>query len=132
MLRYRKPHKVKMFQLTSVREVNSETGEASEKQVKTYIGFPPNYSEDTDLYAYVRQLSANERIAAKAVQEDNEIEVVINAKPVATDMYMEFEGKTYQIGAEDLFDFENLAEIKFRARSVNPPTYDSVTYRSWR
>ena len=141
MKNYRKNHTVRFYQ-AETRKVTTN-GELEEKTVKVYrkyakagnpsvdAGFDP-LTESLDVKAYIRQLSAEERNAAKALQDDSEIEVAVNKRNLIQDMYMEFpkEDKTYQIGAIDNFDFQG-TEIKFRAKAVVPVTFDLVEYRRY-
>lgn len=82
--------------------------------VKHYI-----HARETHLNAYVRQLSANEQYQANAIQDGSAIQFVINKRKIQTDMFVEFHGKTYQMGPPDNFEFYN-AEIKFIAYEVTP------------
>jgi hypothetical protein len=135
-MNYPKRHSIKFF----VLEARKDEDEV-ESLVKVYFkyaktavvcpatGYDPA-NEGIELRAYVRQLSANERNEARALQDDSELEVVINKRAVAQDLYMEFNGSTYQIGAVDSFEFEG-SELKFRARPVIPAAHDSVEYRSF-
>lgn len=139
MKNYPKRHLVKFYQSES-RKIQVD-GEQEEITVKVYFKYPKTdvecsdtgydpVNEGLDIKAYVRQLSAEERNAAKALQDDSSIEVAINKRKVAQDLYMEFNGTTYQIGAPDNFQFEG-TEIKFRAKEVVPVTYDLVEYRRY-
>lgn len=87
-------------------------------------------NEEIKVKAYVRQLSAEEGYAAKAVQDDSSLEVVINKRKICQDMYMEFKGQDYQIGALDNFTFDE-PELKFRATAVIPSAFDFIEYRSF-
>jgi SPP1 family predicted phage head-tail adaptor len=140
MRNYAKHHLVKFYQ-AEIRKVEGD-GMDTEQTVKTYYKYTKTgyafsrsstmntESEGLELRAYVRQLSANERNEAKALQDDSVLEVVINKRNVVSDMYMEFKGKTYRVGVTDRFQFKDM-EIKFRASEVVPVEYDVVEYRSW-
>jgi SPP1 family predicted phage head-tail adaptor len=82
------------------------------------INFTPS-----KIKAYVRQLSASEIVNAKAMQDDSTLEIVINKRRISQDMYIDFKGGSYQVGAIDNFDFIQ-PEIKFRAKPVIPVTWD--------
>lgn len=139
MKSYPKRHMVKFYQ-SETRKVEVD-GETVEQTVKVYYkyaktatvcpstGYDP-INEGLDIRAYVRQLSANERNTAKAIQDDSSIEVAINKRKIVQDMCMEFNGDTYQIGAIDAFEFEG-TEIKFRAKEVVPVEYDTIEYRRY-
>lgn len=139
MKNYPKRHLVRFYQ-AETRKVEVDD-EMVEQTVKVYYKYaktvvpcsPSEYdpeNEGLDIKAYVRQLSANERNTAKAIQDDSSIEVVINKRKLVQDMYMEFKGTTYQIGAIDAFEFES-TEIKFRAKEVVPVEYDTIEYRRY-
>lgn len=139
MKNYIKRHLVRFYQ-AETRKVGVKE-KMVEQTVKVYykyaktatvcspIGYNPE-NEGLDVRAYVRQLSANERNTAKAIQDDSSIEVAINKRKIVQDMYMEFNGKTYQIGAVDAFEFEG-TEIKFRAKESVPVEYDTIEYRRY-
>jgi len=97
-------------------ELETETG-----TVRVYI-----HPSGTVIKAYVRQLSANERATADAVQDSSDIEFTINKRNIKTDMYVDFydgfEWYTYQIGPKDNYEFYD-TEVKFRAHQVNSKTY---------
>lgn len=77
--------------------------------------------------AYVRQLSANEQMASDAVKNASVFEFVIMKRDVEIDMYIEFNGKTYQIIGVDFMEFYK-AEIKLRANLVNEKEYSKVVW----
>lgn len=139
MKNYPKRHLIRLYQAETRKvEVN---GEKEQLTVKVYFkfsktaevfadgGYDPQ-NEGIDIKAYARQLSAEERNASMALQDDSSIEVAINKRQVTQDMYMEFKGNTYQIGAPDNFQFEG-TEVKFRAKEVVPVEFDIVEYRGY-
>lgn len=96
--------------------------EQNSEAVKDYV-----HAKDTKLNAFIRQLSANEKVTNGATTEENLIEVIINARPIKSDMLIEWRDKTYQIMAVDRFDFSN-TEIKIVAREVSTKAYDLVLW----
>lgn len=135
-MNYPKRHSIKLFALEARKDADEvETivkiyyKYATSSVVCPATGYDP-VNEGIELRAYVRQLSANERNEARALQDDSELEVAINKRAVVQDLYMEFNGSTYQIGAVDNFEFEG-NELKFRARPVIPAAQDAVEYRSF-
>lgn len=139
MKNYPKRHLVRFYQAETRKNIIDE--ETVEQTVKVYYKYPKTavicpptgydpQNEGLDIRAYVRQLSAAERNAAKAIQDDSSIEVATNKRKIVQDMYMEFKGTTYQIGATDSFEFEG-TEIKFRAKEVVPVEYDITEYRRY-
>lgn len=82
------------------------------------------------LKAYVRSLSASERATSDSINQSNDIEVVINYRynlEYRVDGFIEYAGKTYAITSIDVLDFKH-TEMKLTARSVEPPTFNSVEY----
>lgn len=82
------------------------------------------------LRAYIRSLSASERASSASINSSNDIEVVINYRynlEQRVDGYIEYAGKTYAITSVDVLDFQH-TEMKLTARSIEPPTFDSVEY----
>ena len=95
-----------------------------EKVYKKYI----HSEESGGVWAYVRQLSENERVSAKAVQTEQTILFKVVANPKLTnDLYIEFAGKTYNIVSIDPYEF-NKTDLVIRANNISPPTYDEVEY----
>ena len=141
MKNYLKHHLIKLYQAEARKVAAEEDGEYEEKTVKVYLKYaktavacaPTGYdptNEGLELKACIRQLSADERNAARALQDDSSLEVVINKRKIEPDMFMEFNGATYQIGAPDYFQFEG-TEVKFRAKEVVPVIYDETEYKRW-
>ena len=95
--------------------------------VKTYI----NSKESGGLWAFVRELSENERFSAKAVQveETTQFKIVYNPK-ITTELYVEFGGKTYDIVSIDKFEF-NKTDLVIRANEILAPVYDEVCYEDY-
>ncbi|MFA5433661.1 MAG: phage head closure protein [Candidatus Paceibacterota bacterium] len=116
---------IKDKQIKLFREITSIVTGNQDRLTKAY-----EHPEGTHLWAYVRQLSANERLQMNAEQDQSDIEFVINKRPLVAGMLIEFKDKTYQIGAPDSFEFYN-TELKFRASEVSPRTYTSTTYKAW-
>lgn len=95
--------------------------------VKTYI----HNKESGGLWAFVRELSENERFSAKAVQveETTQFKIVYNPK-ITTELYIEFGGKTYDIVSIDKFEF-NKTDLVIRANEILAPVYDEVCYEDY-
>ena len=95
--------------------------------VKTYI----HSKESGGLWAFVRELSENERFSAKAVQveETTQFKIVYNPK-ITTELYIEFGGKTYDIVSIDKFEF-NKTDLVIRANEILAPVYDEVCYEDY-
>ena len=95
--------------------------------VKTYI----HSKESGGLWAFVRELSENERFSAKAVQveETTQFKIVYNPK-ITTELYIEFGGKTYDIVSIDKFEF-NKTDLVIRANEILTPVYDEVCYEDY-
>ena len=96
-----------------------------EGPVKIYI-----HPENTVLKAYVRQLSATEQTAANSVRDGSAVQFTINNREIKTDMYVEFNGKTYQMGPPDMFEFYK-TDIKFVAFEVSPKDYGLIEWSEW-
>jgi len=139
MKNYPKRHTVRFFRIEERKQTIGE--DVNLTTVKVYLKYSKSGTvagidyddlyEGIDIRAYVRQLSAEERFSAMAIQDDSSIEVVINKRPGIThDLYMEFQDKTYQVGAIDNFTFED-TELKFRVKEVIPPLFDSTEYRGF-
>lgn len=95
--------------------------------VKTYI----HSKKSGGLWAFVRELSENERFSAKAVQveETTQFKIVYNPK-ITTELYIEFGGKTYDIVSIDKFEF-NKTDLVIRANEILAPVYDEVCYEDY-
>lgn len=121
--KYKSPYKTHAIKIFS--EVIGIDSDNKDYAIKAYI-----HPEGTYLKAYVRQLSAFEKSLLNAEQDASNIEFTINPRDIVQGMIVEFNGKNYQIGAPDNFEFFN-TEIKFRAHEVNKRTYTSTTYKAW-
>ena len=95
--------------------------------VKTYI----HSKESCGLWAFVHELSENERFSAKAVQveETTQFKIVYNPK-ITTELYIEFGGKTYDIVSIDKYEF-NKTDLVIRANEILAPVYDEVCYEDY-
>jgi SPP1 family predicted phage head-tail adaptor len=113
----RKHKRIKFYRIETIKE----NGEPVVKR----INFEPS-----PIKAYIRQLSADERINAKALQDDSSIEVTINKRKIEPDMYIDFGGQAYQIGPVDYYDFHS-QEVKFRAKPVMPASFDTEETRNF-
>lgn len=91
--------------------------------VKQYI-----HSYGTYLKAYVRQLSANERSNNLGLQDGSDIEFIINHRKVEIDMFIEFNGKLYQIAGVDEYEFY-VGDLKLRAYAISDKKYDKVRWK---
>lgn len=116
-----KDKKVKFFY------VDTRAVEGYEKVIKHYI----HSRESGGLWCYVRELSENERFSAKAVQVEETIQfkVVYNPKLVS-ELYVEFNGKTYSIVSIDKFEF-NKSDLVIRANETLAPSFDEVEYENY-
>ena len=89
------------------------------------------HPEGTYLYAYVRQLSADEQSKLNAQQDSSNILFVFNYRSILMQgLIVEFDEKLYLLGAPDNVEF-NKIEIKFMAQEISPRTYDEITYLGW-
>lgn len=95
--------------------------------IKIYI-----HPENTFLKAYVRQLSTSELLAFNAVLDGSAIEFTINFREISPTMFVEFRGKTYQIGPADRFEFYD-RELKFIGYEITPrDDYIKIEYEEWK
>ncbi len=98
-----------------------------EQVIKQYI-----HSESSGgLWCYVRQLSENERFSAKSVQveETTQFILVFNRK-IDNELFIEFNGKTYEIVSVDEYEF-NKSDLIIRANETLAPDYDGVEYANY-
>lgn len=116
-----KDKKVQVF------DIKTAVKDGYEVVVKTYI----HSKESGGLWAFVRELSENERFSAKAVQveETTQFKIVYNPK-ITTELYVEFGGKTYDIVSIDKFEF-NKTDLVIRANEILAPVYDEVCYEDY-
>lgn len=98
-----------------------------EQVVKTYI----HSKESGGLWAYVRELSENERFSAQAVQveETTQFKIVYNQK-LNTELFIEFGNKTYEIVSIDKYEF-NKTDVIIRGNEILAPTFDEVEYEDY-
>ena len=95
-----------------------------EQVFKTYC----HSEESAGLWAYVRHLSQGERMAARQVQSNESIKVIIGYSPkITTDLYLEFGTKTYKVVSIDPYEF-NKTDLELRAEEVSPPVFDEVEW----
>lgn len=121
---YKYPEKTKQIKIFSERErKDPQTGE-------TFVERHYIHPKDQFVYAYMRQLSARETNEAKAVQDAGEIEVVINYREVKLDMFINYQGRIFQIISIDGFELRK-TEVKLRVVEVNPRDYRDVTDERW-
>lgn len=116
-----KDKKIGVFALKTINNDNYET------ILKQYI-----HSENSGgLWAYVRELSENERFSAKAVQVEESIQFKIVYSPkITTELYIEYGGKTYNIVSIDKFEF-NKTDLIIRANEILAPVFDEVQYEDY-
>ena len=116
-----KDKKVQIFRLET-RLVDSY-----EQVVKIYI----HSKESGGIWAFVRQLSENERFSAKAVQieETTQFKIVYNPK-INNELFIEFNGNTYQIVSIDKYQF-NHTNLVINANQVLVPEFDEVMYENY-
>lgn len=98
-----------------------------ERVIKKYI----HSKESGGLWCYVRELSENERFSARAVQveETTLFKVVYNQK-IKNELYLEFDGKTYDIVSIDGYE-HNKTDLVIRANEILAPSYDEVVYENY-
>ena len=116
-----KDKKVKFF------KINTKVIDGYEKVIKTYI----HSKESGGLWCFVRELSENERFSARAVQveETTQFKVVYNPK-IVNELYLEFNGKTYDIVSIDGKE-HNKTDLVIRANEILAPSYDEVRYENY-
>lgn len=116
-----KDKKVKFFKL------GTKVIDGYDVVVKTYI----HSTQSGGLWCYVRELSENERFSARAVQveETTQFKVVYNPK-IVNELYLEFNGKTYDIVSIDGFE-NNKTDLTIRANETLAPTFDEVEYENY-
>lgn len=116
-----KDKKVKFFKL------GTKVIDGYEVAVKTYI----HSKQSGGLWCYVRELSENERFSARAVQveETTQFKVVYNPK-IVNELFIEFNGKTYDIVSIDKFE-NNKTDLIIRANEILAPTFDEVEYENY-
>lgn len=116
-----KDKKVRFF------NISTKVRDGYEVVVKTYI----HSKESGGLWCYVRELSENERFSARAVQveETTQFKVVYNPK-IVNELYLEFNGKTYDIVSIDGREFKK-GDLVIRANEILAPSYDEVRYENY-
>ena len=116
-----KDKKVQFYRL------NTQVVDGYEKVIKTYI----HSKESGGLWCFVRELSENERFSAKSVQveETTQFKVVYNPK-IVNELYLEFNGKTYNIVSIDGKEF-NKSDLVIRANEILAPSFDEVRYENY-
>jgi len=116
-----KDKKVQFFRLST------QVVDGYEKVIKTYI----HSKESGGLWCFVRELSENERFSAKSVQveETTQFKVVYNPK-IVNELYLEFNGKTYDIVSIDGKE-HNKSDLVIRANEILAPSFDEVRYENY-
>lgn len=116
-----KDKKVQIFALNTKIIANYE------QVVKTYI----HSKESGGIWAYVRELSENERFTARAVQveETTQFKIVYNPK-LTTELFIEYGDKTYEIVSIDKFEY-NKTDVIIRGNEILAPTFDEVEYENY-
>ena len=116
-----KDKKVQFYRL------NTQVVDGYEKVIKTYI----HSKESGGLWCFVRELSENERFSAKSVQveETTQFKVVYNPK-IVNELYLEFNGKTYNIVSIDGKEY-NKSDLVIRANEILAPSFDEVRYENY-
>lgn len=87
--------------------------------------------KDSYIKAYIRSLSAKERLSSNTTQPSNEVEITINYRrslEKRQDAYAEYKDWTYAVTGIDNLDFRR-TEMKLTGKSVEPPSFDSIEYR---
>lgn len=116
-----KDKKIKVFGL------KTRVVDTYEQVVKNYI----HSEESGGIWAYVRELSENERFSAKSVQVEETIQfkIVYNPK-IISELFIEFAGKTYEIVSIDKYEF-NKTDLVIRANEILAPVFDEVEYEDY-
>lgn len=116
-----KDKKVKFF------KISTNVKDGYEVVVKTYI----HSKQSGGLWCYVRELSENERFSARTVQveETTQFKVIYNSK-IVNELFLEFNGKTYDIVSIDKFE-NNKTDLTIRANEILAPTFDEVEYENY-
>ena len=116
-----KDKKVQFYRLST------QVVDGYEKVIKTYI----HSKESGGLWCFVRELSENERFSAKSVQveETTQFKVVYNPK-IVNELYLEFNGKTYDIVSIDGKE-HNMSDLVIRANEILAPSFDEVRYENY-
>lgn len=116
-----KDKKIKVFGL------KTRVVDTYEQVVKNYI----HSEESGGIWAYVRELSENERFSAKAVQVEETIQFKIVYSPkIISELFIEFAGKTYEIVSIDKYEF-NKTDLVIRANEILAPVFDEVEYEDY-
>ncbi len=116
-----KDKKIKIFIRVDEQLPNGET-----ITKKVYL-----QKKDSYIKAYIRSLSAKERLSSNTTQPSNEVEITINYRrslEKRQDAYVEYEDWTYAVTGIDNLDFRR-TEMKLTGKSVEPPCFDSIEYR---
>lgn len=116
-----KDKKIKIFIRVDEQLPNGET-----ITKKVYL-----QKKDSYIKAYIRSLSAKERLSSNTTQPSNEVEITINYRrslEKRQDAYVEYKDRTYAVTGIDNLDFRR-TEMKLTGKSVEPPSFDSIEYR---
>ena len=116
-----KDKKIKIFIRVDEQLPNGET-----ITKKVYL-----QKKDSYIKAYIRSLSAKERLSSNTTQPSNEVEITINYRrslEKRQGAYVEYKDWTYAITGIDNLDFRR-TEMKLTGKSVEPPCFDSIEYR---
>lgn len=116
-----KDKKIKIFIRVDEQLPNGET-----ITKKVYL-----QKKDSYIKAYIRSLSAKERLSSNTTQPSNEVEITINYRRSLgkrQDAYVEYKDWTYAVTGIDNLDFRR-TEMKLTGKSVEPPSFDSIEYR---
>lgn len=116
-----KDKKIKIFIRVDEQLPNGET-----ITKKVYL-----QKKDSYIKAYIRSLSAKERLSSNTTQPSNEVEITTNYRrslEKRRDAYVEYKDWTYAVTGIDNLDFRR-TEMKLTGKSVEPPSFDSIEYR---
>lgn len=116
-----KDKKIKIFIRVDEQLPNGET-----INKKVYL-----QKKDSYIKAYIRSLSAKERLSSNTTQPSNEVEITINYRrslEKRQDTYVEYKDWTYAVTGIDNLDFRR-TEMKLTGKSIEPPSFDSIEYR---
>lgn len=108
-----KDKKIGVFEIVPQRNLKGD-----EVKVKRYI------HGRNKLHAYVRELSENEKFAAKATGSEQSIVFKVNYNErIKAGQRIEFRGETYSIVSVDAFEFYR-RDLTLRAMRIKPEVYD--------
>lgn len=105
-----------------------------DKQIKIYFerdsedGIIKHYIHPIDSYlkAYVRQIASFETSYEQAMHDTSQLIFIINNRNIRTDMFIEFNNKTYNINSIDNYEFYKNNNLKLITSEIEPHKYIKV------